>query len=253
MKKAFIITSLIDVDNQAPLTYKPFRSCFSAEERLRQTIFTVNSLDQVSDSDTTIFLLDCSENFQNYQEIFQYQKNLIYISASQCLPEIYQEVRTHPNKSRGECLLLSSFMSKFEHLLKNYDYIFKISGRYFLDSSCNFDLLTPDNLDKIFFKKEMASEWEDRWQYSEIDLRNIQGDNHLRWYITIVFGWGKAQYSTMLSLFRRVADHLSNENNFHYDIECLSYFYTRPYEKNIVNIDWNVSGFDGVYGTFRRL
>jgi hypothetical protein len=253
MKKAFVITSLIDVDNQSPLTYVPFRSCFSTEERLRQTIFTVTSLDHVSDSETTIFLLDCSENWQNYRDMFQYQKNLIYVSAKDCLPEIYQEVRTHPNKSRGECLLLSSFLTKFEHLLKNYDYIFKISGRYFLDSSCNFDLLTQENLDKIFFKKEQGWDWQDRWQYSMIDLRSVQGDNNLYCYHTIVFGWGKDQYLTMLSLLDTVANFLSDQTHFHYDIETLSYFYTRPYKQNIVNFDWTIYGFDGAHGTFKRI
>ena len=81
MKKAFLITSVIDIDTSAPLTYSNIRSVFDKEERLRQTIFSVTSLDLVSDNDCTFFLIDLSDNNENYENTFSFQKNLKYISV----------------------------------------------------------------------------------------------------------------------------------------------------------------------------
>jgi hypothetical protein len=48
MKTAFIITSAINVSNDHPLTYSKTRSHFNADERCRQTIFSVNSILQAT-------------------------------------------------------------------------------------------------------------------------------------------------------------------------------------------------------------
>lgn len=252
MKKAFIITSLIDVDYQAPLTYSSTRSYFTADERLRQTLFTVTSLDFVSDQDTVIFLVDASENCEQYKPYFIHQKNLVYISVKDQLPEIYHQVRTYPNKSYSECLILSTLMEKCNQILSQFDYIFKISGRYFLNSNCNFKLLTEDNLDKLFFKQAWEWEYQDMWGYQMVDLRRLQQNNKLYQYPTTIYGWGKHKYSLMLVLQKTVVEFLSDENNLHYDIETLSYYYTRPYANDVINIDWTICGFDGVSGTVRR-
>lgn len=252
MKKAFIITSLIDVDTSSPLTYSSTRSYFTSEERLRQTLFTVTSLDFLSDQDTTIFLVDASENWEQYRPQFAHQRNLVYISVKDQLSEIYHEARTHPNKSRGECLILSSLMEKFSQVLLEFDYIFKISGRYFLDSSCNFKMLTEGNRDKLFFKHAWEWEYQDHWGYQMVDLRGVQRNNKLYQYPTTIYGWGKAQYSLMLTLLKTVADFLSKRGNLHYDVETLSYYYTRPYSEKIVELDWTICGFDGVRGDVRR-
>jgi uncharacterized radical SAM superfamily protein len=76
MKKAFIVTSSIEVNNNHPLSYSPVRSYFSNEERFRQTIMTVASLDLISDSETVIYILDTSENWSTYKAQLSYQKNL---------------------------------------------------------------------------------------------------------------------------------------------------------------------------------
>jgi hypothetical protein len=36
----------------------------------------------------------------------------------------------------------------------------------------------------------------------------------------------------------------------HYDIETLSYYFTRAYEDKIIEVDWKVSGWDGTSGRF---
>ena len=113
MKKAFIVTSSIEVNNNHPLSYSPVRSYFSNEERFRQTIMTVASLDLISDSETVIYILDTSENWSTYKAQLSYQKNLKFISVKDEFPEIYNTVTTHPQKSHCECLALSKFIRKY--------------------------------------------------------------------------------------------------------------------------------------------
>ena len=114
MKKAFIVTSSIEVNNNNPLTYSTVRSYFSNEERLRQTIMTIASLDLVSDTETTIYILDTSENWQQYRDQLLYQKNLKFISIKEEFPDIYEIVTTHPQKSYCECLSVSTFIRKYQ-------------------------------------------------------------------------------------------------------------------------------------------
>jgi hypothetical protein len=43
---------------------------------------------------------------------------------------------------------------------------------------------------------------------------------------------------------------MNSEEMKHYDIETLSYYLTRPYEKQVIETDWIVSGWDGVSGKY---
>jgi len=45
--------------------------------------------------------------------------------------------------------------------------------------------------------------------------------------------------------------HLLNQTAMsHYDIETLSYYFTRAFEDKIIEVDWKVSGWDGTSGRF---
>jgi hypothetical protein len=245
MTVAYFITSAIEVSD-SPLTYSNNRSVFSSEERLRQTIMTIASLDQVSDSETTIYLLDMSSNSSVYKDIFSYQKNLKFISVKDEFSEIYKEVTTHPNKSRSETLLTSEFLKKYRGELITNDAIVKLSGRYFLDSSFNPNVL---NKDKIFFKYPMSYQWQDWWGYDAVRLDNSQILNQ---YCSVVLGWGSNHYDTMLSLYYTISEYLSRHENYHYDIETLLYFYTRQYVEHIVETNWTVYGWLAPTGQFVR-
>lgn len=252
MKKALMITSVIDIDNSYPLTYSTVRSFFSNQERLRQTISTVCILDHISDSDTTLFLVDASENSDTYKSILSYQRNLVYVDVRKEFPEIYNLIRTHKHKSYCEMMLQITFLEKYKQVLADYDYIFKVSGRYFFDSSINLNSCTQENTDKFLFKKPMQFDWSDNWGYSMVDRRNIQGNNKLHQYSSVFYGWGKENHDAMLDIFRVVAEFTNNEQTMHYDIETLLYFFTRNYENKIIEHDWNIYGFTGVDGTFLR-
>lgn len=172
MKKAFIITSSIDVSNDYPLTYSQTRSYFSAEERLRQTIYTLASLDSIRDDNVDIFLIDASESWEQYESILRHQKNLRFISIKKELSEIYNTVRTHQNKSHCETLIVSTIMAKYYNDLKNYDFLIKLSGRYFVDGSFTTNLFNEYNKEKLFFKKPLTFEWSDSWGYQMVDRRD---------------------------------------------------------------------------------
>lgn len=252
MKKAFLVTSTIDVDERHPLTYSHTRSKFSAEERLKHTVFTIASLDHVTTLDDTIFLIDASENYQNYKNILSYQSNLVYISVREEFPEIYNITRSHPNKSFCESLLLVNFIQRYKEQLKDYDYYFKFSGRYFVDSSFDTSALNEENLSKLFFKTPLEFEWNNNWPYSMVDRRSIQGNNKLYQYCSVLYGWGSEKMDRMLDIFRVVSAFTNHPDGIKYDIETLLYYFTRPYEQDIVETRWKVYGWEGVNGTFLR-
>ena len=252
MKKAFIITSAIEVDQNATLTYSSSRSCFPTIDRLRHTMMTVANLDIASDQETTIFLVDISDKWQQFESLFSYQKNLVFVSVKEKFPEIYTAVRTHPNKSHSESILLSTFLQNYKEQLKEYDYFVKISGRYFTDSSFLESNFNEENLDKLFFKRPLRFEFREEWNYTMVDRRSIQGDNLIFQYPTTLFGWGKGKYDTLLDIFRGMAEILDHEKMYHYDIETLIYYFTRQYEKDVLEVNWKIYGWDSAQGHFLR-
>jgi hypothetical protein len=252
MKTAFIITSTIDVDSKHPLTYSSIRSTFSNEERFRHTAFTIACLDLLSTPDTIIYLLDASENYQTYKNIFSYQKNLVYVSVKEEFPEAYRLTRIHPNKSFCETLMMIKFIERYKNSLEQFDFIFKMSGRYFTDGSFKQVPLTEENLDKLFFKLPMKFEWNDEWPFSMVDRRKLQGDNKLYQYSSIMHGWSKSYLDKILDIYRVINTFTDYETSVKYDIETLLYFFTRPYEQDILEIDWKVYGWEGVSGTYIR-
>jgi hypothetical protein len=254
MKTAFIITSAIEVDNKFPLTYTASRSHFQSAERFRQTIFTIAAIDLISSGDTAtdIFLLDVSRQSDAYRRQLSYQQNLKYISVLEEFPEIHKTVSEHPNKSHCESLILLKFFEKYRTQLTEYDYIFKISGRYFTDSSFDYKMLTTDNLDKIFFKNALQYEWIDGYHPPFIDRRKEQEDNTVRMYSSVLYGFGKVHIDKFLDMFRFIKMLTEHPNGSIYYMEQMLYFLTRGYESKIVEVDWKVYGWDGTNGNFLR-
>jgi hypothetical protein len=253
VSKAVIITSCIEVNNIYPLTYSKTRSAFSNEERWRQTITSVAAIDiAMGRENTIIYLIDASENYQQYKDTLKYQTNLRFISIKEEFPEIFDIVRCHPNKTFCECTILKNFITKYKEELAEQDFIFKFSGRYFLDSSFNINHIIPYNNNTIFFKYPMVHEWQDWWGYQMVDQRSQQGDNKLKQYSTVLFGFGNQQISNILDIIGKIVDLLSNQKMLHYDMETLIYYYTRSLKNHIIETDWVVYGFHGADGRFVR-
>ena len=56
----------------------------------------------------------------------------------------------------------------------------------------------------------------------------------------------------MLDIYRVIVEFTDNTRTLNYDAETLLYFFTREYEKNIIETDWLVYGWDGVSGRFLK-
>lgn len=253
MKKAFIVTSALNVDNANPLTYSDKRTHFGTDDRIRHTAMTVATLDMKSDDNTVIYLLDCSAGGgADNSNLFGYQKNLRFINVATEFPEIYQQVTTHPNKSHCECLMLAAFMRKYRTELLAFDFIFKISGRYFTDSSFDTTVFNKYNRNKIFYKTPLEFDWSDSWGYNIVDRREQQGDNKLRQYCSVLYGWGNEHFDHFLDMYTAVACMLDLPSMIHMDIETLGYYFMRPFERDIIETDWIVYGWDGTSGRFMR-
>ena len=252
MKKAFIITSAIEVNNKFPLTYSDKRSFFNTEERLRQTVMTLASLDGLCDKDTYYYVLDVSNEWHSFAELLHYQKNLRFISVKERFPEIFEEVTTHPHKTVCESTILATFMRNYRAELSQYDFVFKMTGRYFLDSSFDTSIFTETNKDKIFYKRPLEFEWKDEWNYHMVDRRREQGTNTLRQYCSVLFGWGQSHYDHFLDMFTAVPSILKQPAYSHLDIETFGHYFTRPYESDIIETGWLVYGWDGATGRFWR-
>lgn len=243
--KLFIIPSTIQ-PREGKFTYVNTRSVFSTEERLRQTIFTVNSI-QNAYPEAHIVLLDSSDDC-SFKSDLKYIKNLEFISVKDISPENAEIINTHSNKSLCECLMMNTYYTKFKKQIKEYDYVIKTCGRYFY---FNFtDHFTKENKDKIFFKKPLQFEWNNTWKYHFIDRRDTQKDNKLRQYCTVLFAFGSMHLEKFIDMNEAAMHLFKQPNMFHYDIETLSYYLTRPYENSIVEVDWIVSGWDGTSGRF---
>ena len=252
MKKAFIITSAIDVDNNFPLTYSNTRSAFGSDERLRQTTYTIASLDSRTDDQTSLFLLDLSDNYQSYKGVLSYQQNLFYVSVKEEFPEIYNLARTHPNKSYCETIILLAFIKKYKKILEHHDYIFKMSGRYFIDKNFDISLFNDQHKHKLFFKRPMRFEWNEHWNYAMVDRRAQQGDNFLYQYSSVLYGFGVGMLDRMLDIYHVIESFTGHPKGMSYDVETLLHYFTRTYEQDIIETDWIIYGWDGTSGTFLR-
>lgn len=252
MKKAFIITSSIEVDNDYPLTYSQIRSFFTSEERLRQTIYTICSIDSARDNDIDIFLLDASNNWEPYKNILQHYKNINFISIKENLPHIFDTVRTHPNKSHCETLIVKTFLETYYSIIKDYDFFLKISGRYFIDSTFDSKIFSSEKSNKLFFKNPLEFEWNETWQYNLVDRRSIQGNNKLYQYSSVLYGWGKDYFDKILDINRIICDITNKEDGKKYDIETLMYYFTRDFEQDIILVPWKVNGWYGADGRYLR-
>jgi len=247
MRKLFIVGSSIQ-PREGRFTYSQTRSKFDAQERFRQTIFTTNSI-RAAFPDAKIVIVDSSAEYAEYIQTFWYLKDVDFIPLKELCEDAYETVNTHPNKSLCESLLLNTYYKTHKPQIKEYDFVFKATGRYFY-YDFNDQLLTEQNKDKIFFKKPLNFEWNNDWRYQFVDRRLLQDNNRLHQYCTVLYGFGSEHLEKFIDI-NEATIHLLNQTAMsHYDIETLSYYFTRAFEDKIIEVDWKVSGWDGTSGRF---
>jgi hypothetical protein len=247
MKKLFIVVSSIETNNHYPFNFGETRSSFNNEERFRQTLFTLQSLRCWYPNDGIIVLDTSHQISQEYIDQIGYF-GATYVPFKEIDAEEHKIVTTHPSINLCECTLLSSFFKKQKSFLNQFDYIIKCTARY--TYSQFDDLFNRENVNKFFFKKPIPFEWSDGWRYEMIDRRNIQGNNLLYQYSTVLYAFGISNLNRMIDIYD-AHNHIVEMTlpfNINYDIESLSFFLTRPFEKDIVETNWKIMGFEGVHG-----
>lgn len=135
-----IISSVINISRN-PLSYTPVRSVYTKEQRYEQTILTIKSLEKIKDK--KILFIECSD-------ITEYETNII--NNVDFYKNIYKDdniksIIDGPHKGIGESLSILEGIKDIN--LSEYDNIYKLSGRYWLNDNFNYSFW--DNDDTIFF------------------------------------------------------------------------------------------------------
>lgn len=244
MNKIVIVGSTIQA-REGKFTYSKTRTIFDANERFRQTIATVNSLTNAL-PDAKIYVVDSSDQFEPY--VFPFSMigpSVTFVPVKELDSDACEIINSHTNKSYCESLILNTFYNKFRAELENADYVIKATGRY-MYFDLNDKIFNESNTDKIFFKPPLKFNWSDNWDYHLIDRRKQQNDNKIYQYCTVLYGFGAQHLQKMIDINDAAMHCISQKWNF--DIETLSYYFTRFWEANIIETNWKVCGWDGTSG-----
>lgn len=134
MKNIVIINSIIDIPN-LPLSYSKKRSVYSTDERFVQTQYTIQTIKKYI-PDPYIIIVECSYfNEEQYKFFYNNCDHIINLfNDIDSKNFIYSK-----SKSAGEGTMT---IKALEYILKSnieYNYFFKISGRYFLNEHFNIN------------------------------------------------------------------------------------------------------------------
>lgn len=143
MSNLVLITSVIDTPNKE-LSYSKIRSVFSRRERFEQTKKTIQSIKEKI-SNCKIIVVECTD--LNEEENNYFKDNCDY------LLNLWHENNLHDyifgvSKSLGEGTMTIKAIQYIQQLNLEYNYLYKISGRYWLNN--NFKI---QNIQDNVFKK----------------------------------------------------------------------------------------------------
>lgn len=124
----FVITSVI-FPSQKPLSYTPVRSFYTPDERVKQTIKTIESI-RLHYKDAFIILLEMGLNKNISAELKSKADSFIFVGNK----KFVRSACDSKHKGFGEAVGLIAAKKMLSCL---GDYYFKISGRYFLTESFN--------------------------------------------------------------------------------------------------------------------
>lgn len=246
VSKLFIITSTIS-PRGGDFLYSNTRSHFTSEERFRQTIGTISSI-QNTHPNSQIVVLDSSDDYENYKYGISIFPNVDYIPLKELSNTVTETVNTHINKSLCESLMLNTYFTHYKKYVSQFDYITKVSGRYLIFDF--YDVFLEQNKEKILFKPPLEYEWNDSWNYDYVDLRKEQFNNKLYQYCAVLYGFGSIHLEKFMHIYESIIHFIKQPNMTHYDLETLMYFLIRPYKDLIIEVPWKVSGWVGVNGKF---
>ena len=143
MDSLVLITSVINTPN-TPLSYTNTRSVFSRQDRFEQTKKTIKSVREKL-SNSKIIIVECSDF--NEEENNYFKENCNYILNLWNKKELHNYI-FGPSKSLGEGTMTIEALKYIKELNLEYQYLYKISGRYWLNE--NFKI---ENIQNNIFKR----------------------------------------------------------------------------------------------------
>lgn len=247
MRIAFFISSVLDLEktNNLGFTYSSKRTFFSPEERLRQTQFTLNSIDFFF-PEAKKFVFDSGYNSEKYRnEILSFQSNTEFISHEEINSDTTEIIRTNSCRGLCESLITHSFFHIKQDELMNYDYIVKISGRYFI-KHFNTSSLNEENMGKIVIKNPYIWEWDDNWHYPNKFNKN----GFMKYCPTQCYAVGRNKIEQFKNDMKNIAeDYVANPSIQYVDYECQFTYHVvdknEVFETDIITAGW--TGTNGRY------
>jgi hypothetical protein len=186
MKNITLITSIIDTPN-TPLSYIKTRSVFSKEQRFEQTKKTILSIREKIPNNK-ILLVECSiltsEERDFFIENVDYFLNVYDTNDNDLINRMFTI-----SKSMGEGTMTIIALQYIFNNNINFDYLYKISGRYWLNDNFNYNLFdnnlscihniynNTNNVFTCFYKltNKMTYDWFQFLLNSEDDFINCVG------------------------------------------------------------------------------
>jgi len=143
MDNLILVTSIINTPN-IPLSYSNIRSVFSRQDRFKQTKKTIQSVKEKLPNNK-IMIVECSDF--NEEENTYLKDNCDYILNLWNKKELHSAI-FGKSKSLGEGTMTIEALKYIEEFNLEYNYLYKICGRYWLNN--NFKI---DNINNNVFKK----------------------------------------------------------------------------------------------------
>ena len=159
-----LITSVINTPT-IPLSYTKIRSVYSREERFEQTKKTIQSVKEKL-SNSKIIIVECSDF--NEEEGKYFKDNCDYILNLWAKKELHNYI-FGPSKSLGEGTMTIEALKYIKELNLEYQYLYKISGRYWLNE--NFKI---ENIQSNVFKKINNNENNIFTALYKIDMKTVE-------------------------------------------------------------------------------
>ena len=131
----FIITSVINTGN-IPWSYSSVRSVFSIEERFKQTLHTIQSIRDKMPS-SAILLVECSELSAEMETILK--SKVDYYLQCYTMEHVRKACIDNGLKGYGEAMKTREAVTYIKQHRIPFQRLFKISGRYYLNSSFSED------------------------------------------------------------------------------------------------------------------
>ena len=214
-KNLVIITSVLNCNNN-PLSYYNIRSMFDINERYRQTLKSIHTIREKIPNVEILFAecsdlndyidieLDIKDKVDHYYNFYEIDniKNKV-ISKYKGLGEAY--------------ILLESIKIIKDDIVNNYyDNVFKLSGRYYLNSNFNYNDFNNNN--------NQFTNW----------------DNNKSSYCTLIY---KVKYTSLINLENCLYNSLEDLENGYSIEHCIFNKFNELNNKINVIKKFNVSGF----------